>query len=153
MKIELEVIDHPGGGSTVLVPEWRVKASIQALRKQAESASLEEERKLLITNAESIEAYQADIRAKFAEKIVVRSYEAKPYTRRAKLDAKRKATSWVDGASRFDEDLYVTEIVAWCLGKDPKEVDDMDPSIVPALYTEIRERSEPDPSKLDFLPS
>jgi hypothetical protein len=153
MKIDLEVIEHPGGALTVLLPAWRVKASVEAMRKQAETTTDATERARMIENAESIDQYQSEIRDRYSDRIQVRSYEIKPYTYGGKLEAKRRSTTWENGQSRFDEDVFRAEIVALGLGKSYDEVLSMAPTLIPCLYSEIVERSEPEPSKLDFLPS
>jgi hypothetical protein len=178
-EIILDLITTPDGGE-LFVPsvdrvqkaKRRADAKVAELRrvaaemqgaidnppKGADPEELEIERQAKLDEADAIEAdilatvsANETIREKYGHSIQQATYPFRPYTDGEKTDALSEATDYSGSTPRLDPNKYHRILVAACTGLSPQEVRAMSPARAEALTREVIDRSEPDPSRLDFL--
>ena len=178
-SIVLEFIKAPDGGEILLVPKARIEATkrryearVKELRKvvgemdraiakptngmDIDAIKIErdaKEREAAFTEAECtrIVEQESKIRAKFEKNIEKVEYPFKPYNDGGKQDAIAECTDYSSGSPRLDVPKYQRMLVASTTGLSIESIRELSPSRAEALVSEVIDRSEPDPLRLDFL--
>ncbi len=177
--IRIEVIKVPGCAPAVLPSEMRVAAGVKrmrdklrlaredihSLKESAKQQQLEDDED---TRAETIEkvkdtdriealiertvAGNAELRKMHAGNVQALSFLYYGYNFGDKVDARAKATTY-DHAGNPSFDITVFQMALTCAALQMSEADlrAQPPAVAEALVSECLERSEPDPSRLDFL--
>lgn len=177
--ITLEIVKSPDGGEILLTPKSRIEsakrryqARANELRKVADdmkralessnppadadeieeamNAKLDEAAKLELEIEKSVEV-EEKIRAKCEGKIEVVEYNFRPYTDGEKQDALAECTDYSTGSPRIDMPRYHRRLVGASTGLSEAELRSFSPARAQALISEVIDRSEPDPMRLDFL--
>lgn len=154
MRISIDVIRTEDGGVLVIPSETRVTAIAASFTQQADlalSAGDEGAATELRAQGQVAEAAAQEIRERFGAHIETIEFPARPYTHQEKKIARSKATSWAASTPTIDHEDYMDRLAAISLGWDLEKFGELPPSVAEALRSEIIERCEPDPRKLDFL--
>jgi hypothetical protein len=149
-RIELDILEVPGLSPIVLMPDWRVSALAESLRRTAEPLAGKEKASLL-EQASNLEAEASAIRREFASDVVRRSWPFRPYSMLEKNSFRRDATRWQGGKATFDDLTFNELVLRHCLSLSDEDLAALSPAVGQALLTEIFDRCEPDPEKARFL--
>ena len=177
--ITIEIVRTPDGGEAVLTPKSRIEtAKRQYAAQSRELRRVADEMKRAIEstnppadadeieiamNAKLAEANRLDaeilrsteieekIREKCAGHIEAVEYNFRPYTDGEKQDALAEATDYSSGSPRLGTVRYHRALVMASTGLSAQDLRSFSPARAQALISEVIDRSEPDPLRLDFL--
>lgn len=177
--ITLEIVRTPDGGEIVLTPKSRIEAAkrrytaranelrkvaadmkraIEAKTKPANADEIEAEMNAKLEEAAKLEleieksaALEESIREKCSGHVESVEYSFRPYTDGEKQDALAEATDYSTGSPKIDLPRYHRALVSASTGLSESELRGFSPARAQALISEVIDRSEPDPLRLDFL--